>query len=198
MGGLKINRNQIVSSQKVGPTVADDIKNSAWQAILFSMFVISLYILARFRRWTFSMGAVVALIHDVLLLMAAFSLLWGFMPFSLEIDQAFVAAVLTVMAYSLTDTVVVFDRIREYLNTHKKGDMKSVINEALNATLSRTINTSLTIFFVLFAIFVFGGETIKGFSFALLIGIVVGTYSSICIATPIVYDFAGKDKEIRQ
>ncbi|MEO8150844.1 MAG: protein translocase subunit SecDF [Bacteroidia bacterium] len=198
MSGLNIKRDQIVSSQKVGPTVADDIKNSAWQAILFSIFVIFLYILARFRRWTFSMGAVVALFHDVLVLMAAFSLLWGIMPFSLEIDQAFVAAVLTVMAYSVTDTVVVFDRIREYLNTHKKGDMKSVINEALNATLSRTINTSLTIFFVLFAIFVFGGETIKGFSFALLIGIVVGTYSSICIATPIVYDFAGKDKELRQ
>ncbi len=198
LSGLNIKREQIVSSQKVGPTVADDIKNSAWQATLFSIFVIFLYILARFRKWTFGMGAVVALIHDVLFIMALFSLLWGVLPFSLEIDQAFVAAILTVMAYSVTDTVVVFDRIREFLSIHKKGDMKPVINDALNATLSRTINTSLTIFFVLLSIFIFGGETIKGFAFALLVGIIVGTYSSICIATPIVYDFAGKDKELRQ
>lgn len=198
MEGLSISKDQIVSSQKVGPTVADDIRNSAWKAILFSIFIIFLYLLARFRKWSFGMGAVVALAHDVLLLMTLFSLLWGLMPFSLEIDQAFVAAVLTVLGYSVTDTVVVFDRIREYLNLHKKGDTKTVINEAINATLSRTINTSLTVFFVLLSIFIFGGETIKGFSFALLIGIIVGTYSSICIAAPIVLDFSGKDKEIKQ
>lgn len=198
MSSLNIEKDQIVSSQKVGPTVADDIRNSAWKAVLFSIFIIFLYLLARFKKWTFGLGAVVALAHDVLILMAIFSLLWGFMPFSLEIDQAFVAAVLTVMGYSVTDTVVVFDRVREYLNIHKKGDLKTVINDALNATLSRTINTSLTIFFVLLSIFIFGGETIKGFSFALLIGIIVGTYSSICIATPIVIDFAGKDKELKQ
>jgi SecD/SecF fusion protein len=147
MEGLSISKDQIVSSQKVGPTVADDIRNSAWKAILFSIFIIFLYLLARFRKWSFGMGAVVALAHDVLLLMTLFSLLWGLMPFSLEIDQAFVAAVLTVLGYSVTDTVVVFDRIREYLNLHKKGDTKTVINEAINATLSRTINTSLTVFF---------------------------------------------------
>ncbi|MBL7925953.1 MAG: protein translocase subunit SecDF [Bacteroidia bacterium] len=197
MEGLGITKDQIVSSQKVGPTVADDIRNSAWKAILFSIFIIFVYLLARFRKWTFGLGAVVALVHDVLLIMTLFSLFWGYLPFSLEMDQAFVAAVLTVMGYSVTDTVVVFDRIREYLNLHKKGDSKTVINEAINSTLSRTINTSLTVFFVLLAIFIFGGETIKGFSFALLIGIVVGTYSSICIATPIVIDFSGKDKEIK-
>jgi SecD/SecF fusion protein len=194
IGGLNIKPSQIMSSQKVGPTIADDIKYDATMAIFFSMVVIFLYIVLRFRKWTFGLGALVALMHDALMLLAAFSLFWGILPFSLEIDQAFIAAILTVMGYSINDTVVVFDRIREYMGLHHKQDMKVVINNALNATLSRTINTSLTIFFVLFAIFVFGGEVIRGFSFALLIGIVVGTYSSLCIATPIVIDFT-KDKK---
>jgi SecD/SecF fusion protein len=127
-------------------------------------------------------------------LLAIFSLFWGILPFSLEVDQAFIAAILTVMGYSVNDTVVVFDRIREFLSIHQKGDQRVIINDALNATLGRTINTSLTIFFVLLAIFIFGGEVIRGFSFALLIGIVVGTYSSLCIASPIVVDFARKNR----
>jgi SecD/SecF fusion protein len=186
--GLGISLDQIMSSQKVGATIADDIKVAAGYAIFFSLMIIFFYILLRFRKWTYGMGAVVAMAHDVLILLSVFSLAWGTLPFSLEVDQAFIAAILTVMGYSINDTVVVFDRIREFLGIHHKSEMKKVINSALNATISRTINTSLTIFFVLFAIFVFGGEVIRGFAFALLIGIVVGTYSSLCIATPIVVD----------
>lgn len=197
INGLSIESDQIMSSQKVGPTIADDIKSSAAWAVSFSIIVIFLYILLRFRRWTYGMGALVALAHDTLILLSLFSIFWGILPFSLEIDQAFIAAILTVMGYSVNDTVVVFDRVREFLGIHHKSEIKEVINNALNATLSRTINTSLTIFFVLFAIFVFGGEVIRGFSFALLIGVVVGTYSSLCIATPIVVDFtsAGDKKD---
>ncbi len=190
--GLGIQQDQIMSSQKVGPTVADDIKTSAAYAIFFALIVVFLYIAMRFRKWTFGLGAVMALGHDVLILLSVFSLFWGILPFSLEIDQAFIAAILTVMGYSVNDTVVVFDRIREFLGIHHKGDQRLIINDALNATLGRTINTSLTIFFVLLAIFIFGGEVIRGFTFAMLIGIVVGTYSSLCIATPIVIDFTRK------
>ncbi|MDQ3050506.1 MAG: protein translocase subunit SecDF [Bacteroidota bacterium] len=186
---LGIDRDNIMSSQKVGPTVADDIKASAGYSLIFSMIVMFLYIVFRFRKWQFGLGAVTALAHDILILLSIFSLFWGILPFSLEIDQAFIAAILTVMGFSINDTVVVFDRVREFLGLHQKMDSKTVINNALNATLSRTINTSLTIFFVLFAIFVFGGEVIRGFSFAMMIGILVGTYSSLCIATPIVVDF---------
>ncbi len=189
ISGLNIEPNQIMSSQKVGPTVADDIKTSAAYAVLFALIVVFLYIALRFRRWTFGLGAVIALAHDVLILLSVFSLFWGILPFSLEIDQAFIAAILTVMGYSVNDTVVVFDRIREFLGIHQKSDRRVIINDALNATLGRTINTSLTIFFVLLAIFIFGGEVIRGFTFAMLIGIVVGTYSSLCIATPVVIDF---------
>ncbi len=186
----------ILSSQKVGPTIADDIKASAIWAILFSCVLMFLYIFIRFRKWQYGLGAVVALFHDVLIVLSLYTIFNGILPFSLEIDQAFIAAILTVMGYSMTDTVVVFDRIREFVGVHHHAkDQKKVINDALNATLSRTINTSLTIFFVLLAIFIFGGEVIRGFTFALLIGIVIGTYSSICIATPIVVDFAKKDLE---
>jgi SecD/SecF fusion protein len=195
--GLKaynVTNANIMSSQKVGPTIADDIKSSAVWAILFSCAMMFVYILIRFKKWQFGLGAVAALFHDVLIVLSCYSIFNGVLPFSLEIDQAFIAAILTVMGYSMTDTVVVFDRIREYLNNvgnklHSKKEMNVVINNALNSTLSRTINTSLTIFFVLLAIFIFGGAVIRGFSFALLIGIVIGTYSSICIATPIVVDF---------
>jgi len=138
------------------------------------------------------MGALFALFHDVLLVLSLFSLLYGVLPFSLEIDQAFIAAILTVVGYSINDTVVVFDRIREFLGLHKKQEMKDVINNALNSTLSRTINTSLSTIFVLSMIFFFGGEVIRGFSFALLIGVIVGTYSSLCIASPVMYDFVNK------
>jgi len=193
--GLKsLGSYQVMSSQKVGPTIADDIKASAIWAILFSCALMFLYIFIRFRKWQYGLGAVVALFHDVLVVLSFYTIFNGILPFSLEIDQAFIAAILTVMGYSMTDTVVVFDRIREFVGVHHHAkDQKKVINDALNATLSRTINTSLTIFFVLLAIFIFGGEVIRGFTFALLIGIVIGTYSSICIATPIVVDFAKKD-----
>jgi len=193
IGGLQIERDQIMSSQKVGPTIADDIKVSAAWAVSFSIIVIFFYILLRFRKWTFGLGALVALAHDTLILLSLFSLFWGILPFSLEIDQAFIAAILTVMGYSVNDTVVVFDRVREFLGIHHKSELKQVINNALNATLSRTINTSLTIFFVLLAIFVFGGEVIRGFSFALLIGVIVGTYSSLCVATPVVVDLTSSE-----
>lgn len=183
------NSHEIRSSQKVGPTIANDIKVSAIWAIFFSLVVVFFYILIRFKKWQFSLGAVVSLFHDVVIVLSLFSIFNGILPFSLEVDQAFIAAVLTVMGYSITDTVVVFDRLREHLAMHKKQEIGPVLNYALNATLSRTINSSLTIFFVLLSIFLFGGDVIRGFSFALLIGVVVGTYSSICIATPIVLDF---------
>ena len=154
-----------------------------------------LYILIRFKKWQYGLGATVALLHDVLLILSIFSIFNGILPFTLEINQDFIAALLTVMGYSMTDTVVVFDRIREYLGIHPNTDKKIVINNALNSTLSRTMNTSLATFFVLLAIFIFGGDVIRGFIFALLIGILVGTYSSLCIASPIVIDFDKKDKK---
>ena len=142
----------------------------------------------RFKRWQFSLGAVVAVFHDVLLVLSIFSILYGVMPFSLEIDQAFIAAILTIIGYSLNDTVVVFDRVREYMENYKKKGIHEYINTSLNSTLSRTINTSLTTFVVLLIIFLFGGEAIKGFMFALMIGVVVGTYSSLFVASPIMVD----------
>lgn len=186
---------EIMSSQKVGPTIADDIKTDSFWSIVFSLIIIFLYIVFRFKKWQFGMGALVALFHDVLMVLSLFSLLYGVLPFSLEIDQAFIAAILTVVGYSINDTVVVFDRIREYLGSYKKQEMGVVVNNALNSTLSRTVNTSLSTIFVLAMIFFFGGEVIAGFSFALLIGVIVGTYSSLCIASPVMYDFAGKSSK---
>lgn len=188
-----VTKTSILSSEKVGETVSRDIKAKAVWAVLLSCLVMFVFIFVRFKKWQYGLGAVVALFHDVAMVLSFYLIFDGILPFSLEITQDFIAAILTVMSYSMTDTVVVFDRIREYLTERNKTDLdkherERVINFALNSTLSRTINTSLTIFFVLLAIFLFGGETIKGFSFALLIGIVIGTYSSICIATPIVID----------
>lgn len=184
------------SSQKVGPTIADDIKDAAFSSVLFSLVVIFLYILFRFRKWQFSLGAVVALFHDVLIILGLFAAFHHILPFSMEIDQAFIAAILTVIGYSINDTVVVFDRIREYQQDHplRAKNTKKVINDALNSTLSRTVVTGLTTFIVLLVLFLFGGETIKGFSFALLVGVVVGTYSSIFIATPVVVEFYKKEQ----
>jgi SecD/SecF fusion protein len=193
---------EIMSSQKVGETVSRDIKIKGLWAVLLSCVFMFLFIFIRFKKWQYGLGAVAALFHDVFLVLSVFIIFDGILPFSLDITQDFIAAILTVMSYSMTDTVVVFDRIREYLREKDKTDLSfaernTVINYALNSTLSRTINTSLTIFFVLLAIFIFGGVTIRGFSFALLIGIVIGTYSSICVATPIVVDFdrEAKDKK---
>lgn len=185
---------EVMSSQLVGPTIADDIKQSAVWAVLFSLVVIFLYILIRFRKMSYSIGAVAAVFHDVLIVLALFSILYGRLPFSLEIDQAFIAAILTVIGYSLNDTVVVFDRVREYFGV-KSGSREEIVNTALNSTLSRTINTSLTTFFVLLIIFLFGGEVIRGFMFALMIGVVVGTYSSLFIATPIMVDTLKNDSK---
>jgi SecD/SecF fusion protein len=186
---------EIMSSQKVGPTIADDIKDAAVWSVFFSLFIIFLYILIRFRKWQFSLGAVAAVFHDVLIVLAIFSIFYGILPFSLEIDQAFIAAILTIIGYSLNDTVVVFDRVREYIGMYKKQEIETVMNKALNSTLSRTINTSMTTFFVLLVIFIFGGEVIRGFMFALMIGVVVGTYSSLFVASPIMLDTLKRKEE---
>ena len=178
----------IMSSQKVGPAIADDIKTSAVWAIFAALVVIFLYILLRFRNFAYSVGALTALAHDTVIILGLYAILWKIMPFSMEIDQAFIAAILTVIGYSINDTVVIFDRVREYNGLYPKRDKNVNINDALNNTLSRTFSTSMSTFVVLLAIFVFGGETIRGFVFALLMGVIVGTYSSLFIASPIAYD----------
>ena len=190
------NNYEILSSQKVGPSVASDITDRAIWSSIFAILIIAVYILVRFRKWQYSVGAAVSTIHDGIILLGLYSLLDGIVPFSLDIDQHFVAAFLTVLGYSVNDTVVVFDRIREDVNK-SLGTNKyfgNVVNSAINTTLSRTIITSLTIIFVLLVLFLFGGEVIRGFAFAILIGIIVGTYSSIIIASPVVYDL-GKNNE---
>ena len=178
----------IMSSQKVGPSIADDIKQAAVWAILFALIIIALYIFLRFRNFSFSVGALVSLAHDTLIIMGIYALCWKFMPFSMEVDQSFIAAILTVIGYSINDTVVIFDRIREYRGLYPKRDRAENINLALNATLSRTFSTSMSTFVVLFAIFCFGGGSIRGFVFALLLGVIIGTYSSLFIASPIAYE----------
>jgi len=178
----------IMSSQKVGPAIADDIKTSAIWAIFAALIVIFLYILLRFRNFAYSVGALAALAHDTVIILGLYAILWKIMPFSMEIDQAFIAAILTVIGYSINDTVVIFDRVREYNGLYPKREKKININDALNNTLSRTFSTSMSTFVVLLAIFIFGGETIQGFVFALLMGVIVGTYSSLFIASPIAYD----------
>ena len=175
-------------SGKVSPTIADDIKRSSLWAVLGSLIVVFLYILLRFKKWQFSLGAVAAVFHDVLIVLGIFSIAWKFLPFSMEIDQAFIAAILTVIGYSLNDTVVVFDRIREYINEHSSWDFGRIVNGALNSTLSRTLNTSLTTLVVLLAMFIFGADSLRGLLFALIVGVLVGTYSSVFIATPIMHD----------
>lgn len=183
----------ILSSQKVGASIADDIKASAVIAIFFALIAIALYILLRFRQAAFSMSGVVALAHDTMVIIGLFSLLYSIMPFSMEIDQAFIAAILTIVGYSINDTVVIFDRVREYRNQNSeyydsRRSLAQTINDALNSTLCRTFNTSFTTLIVLLAIFIFGGESIRGFVFALLIGVLAGTYSSLFIATPLAYE----------
>ena len=196
-----LNTNfEIVQQQKVGPTIATDILYGAYGAILFSCLVMFIYIVVRFKKWQYGLGSVVALFHDVLIVLSFYTIFDGILPFDLEIGQDFIAAILSVMGYTMTETVVVFDRIRERLaESGGKGDnpgeeRNKLINFALNSTLSRTILTSLTVFFVLLVIFIWGGESIRGFIFALLIGRVIGTYSSLCISTPIVVDFDKKAK----
>ena len=178
----------IVSSTKVGAMVADDIKRSAFKSMGLALLLIFIYILIRFNKWQYSLGVVISLFHDVLCVMAIFSMLHGILPFSLEFDQALVAALLTIIGYSLNDTVVVFDRIREFMHHFKGQPRKTVINDAINNTLNRTVMTSAITFLTMLILFIFGGSSIKGFTFALLVGVFFGTYSSIFIATPIVVD----------
>ena len=178
----------IMSAIKVGPTIADDIKKNSFYAVFGSLIIVFLYILLRFKNWQFSLGAVSAVFHDVLVVLGIFSLTYSFMPFNMEINQAFIAAVLTVIGYSLNDTVVVFDRIREYRNINTSWELPRIVDSALNSTLSRTLNTSFTTLVVLVSIFIFGGESIRGFMFALIVGVLIGTYSSVFVATPVMYD----------
>ncbi|NOX46122.1 MAG: protein translocase subunit SecDF [Chlorobi bacterium] len=187
----------ILSSQKVGPTIADDIRNRAVMAVFFALIVIFIYIAVRFKKWQYGLGGVLALFHDTIITVGLFSMLYNFLPFNLEIDQAFIAAILTIIGYSINDTVIIFDRIREFTGLHRKTSLQDNMNAALNSTLARTINTSGTTLVVLLTIFIFGGEVIRGFTFALLVGVLVGTYSSLFTASPISFDLIGlkKNKE---
>ncbi len=178
----------ILQASKVGPTVADDIKTNSYWAVIGAMLIVGLYLVVSFRKWQYSLGALAAVAHDVIFVLGIYSLLWKYMPFGMEIDQHFIAAILTVIGYSMNDTVIVFDRVREYLGGKAKGNFNSIVNQSINSTMSRTINTSLTMILVLLIMFVFGGESIRGFIFAMLIGIIVGTYSSLFIATPVLVD----------
>ena len=186
------NPNGIISSDKVGPTIANDITRSAIIAVIIALFVIFGYIAVRFNGWTWGLGGVVGLAHTALIVIGFFSLFSGILPFSLDIDQTFIAAILTIIGYAINDTVVIFDRIREYKELHPKADFKQNVNSALNSTLSRTMNTSLTTLITMLAIAIFGGEVIRGLAVALILGIVIGTYASIFIATPIMYDVTRK------
>ncbi|WP_300868986.1 protein translocase subunit SecDF [uncultured Alistipes sp.] len=180
--------NGIITADKIGPSIAKDMTWNAIYSVLFSLLAIGLYITFRFKRWQWATGATAALAFNALFVIGVFSLLYGFMPFNLEVNQAFIAAILTIIGYSINDTVVVFDRIREFLGLYPKRDLRENVNNAINSTLSRTINTSGTTLVTLLAMFLFGGETIRGFIFALLIGVIVGTASTIFVATPIAYD----------
>ena len=188
--------NGIVTADKIGPSIAKDMTRSAILAVLFSLLAIGLYITFRFKKWQWATGATAALAFNALLVIGIFSLLYGLLPFNLEVNQAFIAAILTIIGYAINDTVVVFDRIREYLGLYPKRNLKENVNNAINSTLSRTINTSGTTLVTLLAIFFFGGETIRGFIFALIIGVVVGTAATIFLATPIAYDLMAKRAKI--
>ena len=187
-----------VSSETVGPVVAADIKINAFYAVGIALILIFLYIFMRYRYWQYGFGAVASLFHDVMLVLGVYSLLWGHMPFSMEIDQSFIAAILTVIGFSVSDTVIVFDRVREFLPLYRKRPFKEVLNMALNATLSRTINTTFAVILTIVAMFIFGGAVIRGFMFALLIGIGTGVYSSVFVATALMYDTSPKANEIAE
>ena len=192
------NPNGIISSDKVGPTIANDITRDAIIAVIIALFVIFAYIAIRFRGWTWGLGGVTGLAHTALIVIGFFSLFSGILPFSLDIDQTFIAAILTIIGYAINDTVVIFDRIREYKELHPKADFRKNVNEALNSTLSRTMNTSLTTLITMLAIAIFGGEVIRGLAVALILGIIIGTYASIFIATPIMYDVTRKAEKKNQ
>lgn len=186
------NLNGVISIDKVGPTIADDLKVKAVLAVLLSLIAIFIYIAIRFKKWQWGFGGVLSLVHDAIITISIFSIFSGILPFSLDIDQQFIAAILTIIGYSINDTVVVFDRVREYQHLYPKKDLYININDAMNATIMRTINTSGTVLVVLIAIFIFGGEVIRGFSFALTLGVIVGVYSTLYVAIPVSYDLLKK------
>ena len=184
--------NGILTAAKIVPSIAQDMTWNAIYSVLFSLIAIGLYITFRFKRWQWATGATLALAFNALLIIGIFSMFYGILPFNLEVNQAFIAAILTIIGYAINDTVVVFDRIREYMTLYPKRNLKELVNGAINSTLSRTINTSGTTLVTLLAIVVFGGETIRGFIFALIIGVIVGTAATIFIATPMAYDLMKK------
>ena len=190
----------ILSSQKIGPTVADDIRNKAFMAVIIALIVIFAYIAVRFRKWQFGLAGVIALFHDTIIVLGIYSFFYTFLPFNMEIDQAFIAAILTIIGYSINDTVIIFDRIRENINLHPKKTLLDNLNHGINSTMTRSINTTGTTLVVLISIFMFGGEVIRGFVFALLFGIAFGAYSSIFNASPVVYDLlkGGKSKDLAE
>jgi SecD/SecF fusion protein len=193
------NPNGIISEEKVGPTIASDIKRDAFIAVFIALIAIFLYIALRFRNWVWGTGGVVSLTHNTLITMGFFSIFSGILPFSLDVDQTFIAAILTIIGYTINDNVVIFDRIREYRTLFPKRDLIININEALNSTLSRTVNTSFSTLVVLIAIAIFGGEVIRGFSVALIVGVVVGCYSSVFVGTPVVFDMhRNREKKITE
>ena len=187
-----------MSSQKVGATISDDIKKDAIMAVIFALLIIFVYIALRFRNWAMGLGGLVSLAHDAIILLGTYALLDGYLSFSLSVDQSFIAAILTVLGYSINDTVIVYDRVREYLHLHPKQNTVKTYNDAMNSTLRRTFSTSLTTLIVMVAIFMFGGTSIKGFIFAMMFGIFIGTYSSVFVATPIAYDSLSKKKRIEE
>jgi SecD/SecF fusion protein len=186
----KLGGYEITDSRSISASVSSELWKSSAISITLALIAIFAYILIRFGQWQYSLGAIVSLAHDALFVISIFSLLHGYLPFSLDVNQAFIAAILTVIGYSMNDTVIVYDRIRENLRMNKDVDNHGeIINKSLNTTLSRTFNTSMILFVVLLVMFIFGGPAIKGFLFALLVGVVIGTYSSLCVATPIIIDF---------
>ena len=190
-----MGKAEVMGQRTVSASVSSELWNSSFISMTVALIAIFLYILFRFGYWQYSVGAIVGLIHDAFFVISVFSLLHGFLPFSLDVNQAFIAAILTVIGYSMNDTVIVFDRIRENLRASKEDDHHyEIINRSLNTTLSRTFNTSMILFVVVLIMFIFGGPSIKGFLFALLVGVIIGTYSSLCVATPILIDFSKRLK----
>ena len=181
----------IISSQKVGPSMADDMRMAAIWAVIFAVIAIGVYILIRFNNIAFSLGATAALAIDAFLVVGAYSLCYGWMPFSLEVDQTFIGAVLTVIGYSINDKVVIFDRVREFTHLYPNRERAQLFNDSLNTTLARTLNTGQSTLIVLLIIFIWGGDSIRSFSFAMILGVVIGTFSSLFVAAPIAYLFLG-------
>jgi SecD/SecF fusion protein len=195
VGFEEFEKNYKLGSQKVLPTISDDLKSGATKAVIFGIIIICFYIFIRFRDWRYSLGTIFSLLHDVFVTLIVFSFCRKIVPFPLEIDQHFIAAILTVIGFSMNDTVIVYDRIREDSKLMKGVSNATIINKAINETLSRTVMTSLTVFLTILILFIFGGEVTRGFSFAMLIGVITGTYSSIFVAAPILVDFA-KDRPL--